>query len=170
MCFFCCVCGRGQACLPTPPPSCPPRSDFKSNKSNQKFCWGENPCSPPRLWPVRGNMNLVGRASKEVSPHLLLGYHAQGISLIFSLRKVLPHSLLWGPSAWESPGPRSHEWASLDMELGSASLTSSPGSSTEHPNLRTTALGHLSWRQKEETWAINTRAWCPVPLGPLPGG
>ena len=23
MCFFCCVCGRGRACLPTPPPSCP---------------------------------------------------------------------------------------------------------------------------------------------------
>ena len=24
MCFFCCVCGRGRACPPTPPPSCPP--------------------------------------------------------------------------------------------------------------------------------------------------
>ena len=23
MCFFCCVCGRGRACPPTPPPSCP---------------------------------------------------------------------------------------------------------------------------------------------------
>ena len=24
MCFFCCVCGRGRVCPPTPPPSCPP--------------------------------------------------------------------------------------------------------------------------------------------------
>ena len=23
MCFFCCICGRGRVCLPTPPPSCP---------------------------------------------------------------------------------------------------------------------------------------------------
>ena len=28
----------------------------------------------------------------EVSPHLLLGSHAQGISLVFFLRTVLPHS------------------------------------------------------------------------------
>ena len=27
MCFFCCVCGRGWGCPPTPPPSCP-LSDF----------------------------------------------------------------------------------------------------------------------------------------------
>ena len=116
----------------------------------------KNPSSHPRVWPVRGIMNLLGRTSQEFCPHLSLGSCTNGISLMFLLRTVLPHILPWEPSAWESPGPRSHEWASLDVELGSASFTSSPCDSTEHPGLGTTVLGHLSWRQVEEKWAINT--------------
>ena len=73
------------------------------------------------------------------------------------------------------PGHRVQEWASQELELGSASLIISPGHSMEHQSLRTTALGHVSWREKQENWAINTclcmslaKSLEPYPLGSLP--
>lgn len=132
-------------------------TDFNLKAINQiGMSTGEkNPSSHPRLWPVRWNMTLLWRASKEISPHPLLGSHAHGISLTSFLRTGLPHSLPWEPSVWESSVPRSHEWASLNVELGSASLTNSPGDCIKHPSLGSTVIGLLSWRQEVENWVLS---------------
>ena len=132
------------------------RIDFKSSTSNRNVPWREKSLFTSQAMTCQGK-HTPGRKDQEGGfPTSPSGLHTQGISLILFLRTVLPHSLPWEPSAWESPGTSSHEWASVDVELGSACLTSSPGDSTEHPSLGTSSLGYLSCRQEEKNWAIIT--------------
>ena len=65
--------------------------------------------------------------------------------MMLFLRTMFPQNLPLGPCASEFPGCRVQERASLEVELGCAMLTSSPGDSVAHQSLGTTARGHLSW-------------------------
>ena len=75
---------------------------------------------------------------------------------MFFLRTLFSQCQPLGPCTSEFSCCRVQEWASVELELGSASLINSPGHSREHQSLGTTALGHVSWRDKQENWAINT--------------
>lgn len=105
----------------------------------------------------QGEQESGRKGQEEVSPHLLLGSHAQGISQMFFLRTLLLHSLPWEPYVWLRVTWPPVSWMSIPgCGAGICILTTSLGDSTEHPSLGTTALGHLYWRPEEENWVIIT--------------